>query len=241
MEARSPHNCIINSPVLEQGFSYIPGQNFEALLGTTDPLSFQKHWDDINVDTYAIERGILRKRSYTRLLYRGVDQSLVPSNDHLFFQDKSINQTFGGVNRTFSQATDEFLSSETLQKIILLDFESLPISAEDRLKNWIFGVHQINNYTLDQAQANVTPEGIHTDGHLYIVQHFIGSSNIGSGGLSRVYDATKTLVKEVYLCRYLDTILLHDEVMYHHVTPFTSQDTEQRSFRNMLLIDFDLS
>ncbi|MBA2652847.1 MAG: 2OG-Fe dioxygenase family protein [Tatlockia sp.] len=238
-ECLSTNKQLATSQIDQTGFFYIPGSVFEALLEPEHWDDFTAHWDALNVDEYAIERGIKRKRSYVRLLYKGREKSLQPYQDHEFFQDKTINQTFGGMKRNFSQPDDSFITSQALYNILLFDFNCFPLSQEERNQDWFFGIHQISNYADNDSAGLVTPEGIHTDGHLFSAQHFIQSSNIARGGVSRIYDANQCLVKETSFNQRFDTILLHDQKMYHDVTPFYPDDKEIKAFRSMLLIDFD--
>jgi len=165
------------------------------------------------------------------------NNELTQLDSGVFYQSKMVNQLNGGIVRSFPAMETEHSGSLFLKNMIQFHANELP---KNKNGTWIIYVHQIRIVACSGSKGIPTPEGIHQDGHNYVAQIFLSRKNV-SGGKSMLFDNNKLPLFETTLIDTLDTILIDDKVLYHYVTPIITDDPDQVSYRDMLLIDFNLA
>ncbi|MFV1985488.1 MAG: 2OG-Fe dioxygenase family protein, partial [Thiohalomonadales bacterium] len=197
-------------------------------------------YNNLKVDTYLAEteKRTYRYRRYGAFCLDTVKMKLTELNINTFEQSKFVNSLYGGIIRQFPKATDASIKNPFLKQLILADFECLPLTKEfKKIHKWFVGFHKIRITTNSRSLAHATPEGIHCDGHQFVVQHFISRQNI-IGGVSQIYDRKKNSLDKITFDEFLDTCFVDDKRVMHSVSPLKSTDN-MNGYRDMLIIDFE--
>ena len=82
-----------------------------------------------------------------------------------------------------------------------------------------------------------SPNCLHKDGEPYTYVHLLKRDGI-VGGESLVADNSKQPLFEVTLHDLLDTLVVRDETVFHHVKPIRVLPDSEEGYRLVLLIDF---
>ncbi len=142
------------------GFSYLPSEEVIENLPKEGIEDFLHYWEDLPDDQYISADRRYRKRRYCRFLYRSKSNDFVPLKHSAFFQSKSINKVFGGVNRWFEPSTKDFINSAILEKLIRINLDKIALNKQF---NWEISVQQIR-VTATHTESNPpAPEGLHRD------------------------------------------------------------------------------
>mgnify|MGYP000034515066 CR=1 FL=1 len=191
-------------------------------------------FDRLAEDPWFCMKGSRRLRAMSKFSWH--DTQWKQLEDTSFFQSESINRYNGGVQRNFPPIDDSFVASSFLMDLAFDQAQLLGIAGGE----WVINVHQIRVQTHcnPDAEGLSTPEGIHQDGHDFIGIVLWNRSNI-VGGASRIYDESKSLLKELSLKQRGDTLLLNDRVCFHAVTPFYPQSPEFAATRDIFILDWN--
>lgn len=198
---------------------------------------FKNSWNHLLPDQYLNADEKYRSRRICKLhAYHG-GHEIVHVEDCSFFQDDQTNKKLGGIERVYARSEGHFLYSRLLEGIILADLQILNHALGPR--NWLVTCHQFRIHCDLTEVGLATPEGIHSDGHDYVAQHFINRLGI-DGGDSRIYDKQQQLLKTRILQNFLETLMLNDRRVLHDVAPITRKTGHVgKTLRDMLVVDFD--
>lgn len=209
--------------------------NFSSLKFSM--YQFMTSYDRLPPDAYMNDGGNYRFRRFARFMLDTKNNELTQLDSGVFYQSKMVNQLNGGIVRSFPEMETEHSGNLFLKNMIQFHANELP---KNKNGKWIIYVHQIRIVACSESKGIPTPEGIHQDGHNYVAQIFLSRKNV-SGGKSMLFDSNKLPLFETTMINTLDTILIDDKVLYHYVTPIMPDDPDQVSYRDMLLIDFNLT
>jgi len=227
--------------IIKQGFAYVNSKLF--FINATiikDTIIFINSYSDLIVDKYVLEKKgyPYRKRKYSSFTLDRKTLSLIKNDPMPFFQSQSINNVYGGFNREFSSISNSILENKFLNELILLDFLHLPTKFTNQYKKFFVGVHMFRIEPSTFYAGLPSPEGIHQDGHDFVIQHMINKVNI-KGGVSSIYSLAEKNIASLTLNFFLDSIYVNDQKVKHDVTSIHLQNKKESGFRDMLIIDFE--
>lgn len=150
-----------------------------------------------------------------------------------FYQSKTYDVLYGDVHREFPPLTPELATNPFFQNLLKLNFLTFnPVSEEP----YEISVHMIRiAATLTNQRGRPAPEGIHRDGYHYAAIHLMERRNL-TGAENRLYDLNKNIIFRTLLERPMDSILLDDRRVFHGVEPFTALQTDESSYRDILIL-----
>ena len=234
-------NSDIRSELAIKGYECLSGTNISLSAPLLKSIvSFIVSYDNLQVDSYLEqqEKTAYRFRRYGAFCLDTVERKLTEFNKKIFTQSKNVNKIYGGIDRKFSPETDASIKNIFLKQLILADFNCLPLTKKLKgVKKWFVGFNKIRIRTNYHSLTHPTPEGIHCDGHYFVVQHFISRENI-IGGISKIYDRKKKTLDQITFNNFLDSCFVYDKRVMHSVTPLKS-DQNKDGFRDRLIIDFE--
>ena len=199
-----------------------------------------KTWDDLPVDPYLKTGSAFRYRRFGRFILEEATGLLQRSEDQSFFQSSKINSYAGGVVRNFAPMHDLTYKNKFLHYIVDSSLHQLRTAFGVSSKLWEVTIHQFRIQTSENEVGLPTPEGVHRDGHKFISMHLIARKNV-TGGITRIYTGQEEELISVTLLKPMDSILLHDEILKHGVTPIMpDSEPEDASYRDVIVIDYNL-
>ena len=200
----------------------------------TSQDEFLRAWTELEQDQFMGDGGTYRLRRYSRFTLQRGQLRLREGNS--IYQSLHDNPLNGGIERTYSPLQPHIASHPILLHWIRRDSELLELGEGP----WTVGVHQVRIVARGRELGQPTPEGIHLDGESYTVLHMIGRHNI-EGGVFSAYNSDKKPVFHWRQTRLWDT-LAFTGTTWHGATPIRARQPEQGDgYRDILLIDFDLS
>ncbi len=195
----------------------------------------QAYWNHLSIDNYIEGDYKFRQRKYARLEINFESQEIANLGS-TYFQEEEFNELFGGQHRVFSPVDSDFLKDPFFLKLLNFDYHFFK---EHKLltgvKHYV-GIHQIRTTTISKRLGEVTPEGIHKDGHPFFGIHLINRVNI-NGGVTTLYDNNRNLLDQITLNSFGDTLLVEDDKLFHGVSPIGSI-SDGLGFRDVLIIEF---
>lgn len=211
-------------------------ENLGEYLSPEDILNVKEHWNDLVVDNYIENEFKYRFRRYSRFRFEREVNALkfLGSN---YYQGEDYNKLFGGQTRAFSQVSDTLVESKIFRKFLTTDFDFFQNQGLLTKSTYDIGVHQMRTITNKFSKGLVTPEGIHKDGHFAFAIHMINRSNVADG-ITRLYDNEMNHLTEFTLTKFGETVFVHDDMLYHEVTPVTNVQKDIDGFRDILIIEF---
>lgn len=160
--------------IVESGYAIVRGADFLIPLSLQQSwLDFTATWDDLSEDAYLRGAGFRRLRRYSHLLYDPLTGEVSPLPSADYYQSESVNPLFGGIKRRFEPLHSSSLRSSFLHELVVFDLNQLPASDAQLRSPWEIGLHQIRISCEDDRPATPAPEGIHRDGHSFVVMHLI--------------------------------------------------------------------
>lgn len=139
------------------------------------------------------------------------------------------------VNRCFAPLRDETRASPALTSIItqVLELYRDAVGATGPIE---IGLHQIRVTTDATRAGEATPEGPHQDGNSAFAAVLLG--RYCTGGETRIYDRTNTLLHQHTMTNVLETVMCIDHKVFHEVTPVVPNDGESDGYRDIIIVDF---
>jgi hypothetical protein len=222
----------------DDGFVVLPAATQSQLIGTTAQswARFDRHWDELTLDTYMKDGGTYRYRRYGRYALDGQDGSLTRLPHDAYFQAKDINTLNGGIDRHFDPLTDGFAAEPLVTDLVRL--LGGIVAAADGVRHWQVELHPFRIISSPGQTGRPAPQGRHRDGIDYVTSLVVGRHNI-VGGESSVYTDDGERQVSVTLDPG-DQLLLCDRRMLHDVTPVLPIDPALPAHRDVLLVDFTL-
>jgi hypothetical protein len=218
---------------------YCHARDFAKLIscepGQAD--SFRAYWanlvrDEAFKDYTHRERRILRYRSLP-----GGQLQLDRNPEYSSSVTYPINYR-KGVN-VLSYAEEGFINHPLLQQILATDIAV--VGARLGSHAYAIDVHQFRVKASGQVHSPTT-SGIHQDGLDWVSMHFIDACNT-KAVVSQVYteQTPERCVLSLTMERFLETIVVHDRVVYHSAGSVQQVDGATPAWRDLLLVGFRCS
>lgn len=198
---------------------------------------FRDSWSNLCDDQYLYASTIYRKRRYGKYLLNSKDFTMRHLPHAAFYQPKEYNELVGGVLRNFEPLETSTTEGPTLHSLIRANFAVVNAVHPGHMY-WHVYVHQKRITARDGGGVESAPEGIHRDGHDFLVIHVINRSNI-SGGSSRIYSTSKELLYQSVLQDVSERIIINDHKVLHGVTPIFQTDLSHSGERDVLTLHFE--
>lgn len=205
-------------PLNAQGYAII---NLPPL---TDEL--KESFSDLPFDKYM---GNNRYRRFSQYRISGNSDNWgfekLPSRPYMTYS--KYNKVAGGIKRFYEPITADFTP------YISIGFNELGL---DKNTDWQINVHQYRVLVSDELEGITVPEGIHTDGHDYIMIIVANRHNI-TGGAMCLYDDIEG--KECFFEGVVEenqAALLNDRMMYHYVSHIGTAPGHTQGHRDIVVI-----
>ncbi|SER50545.1 2OG-Fe dioxygenase family protein [Lentzea albida] len=191
----------------EAGFSIIdlPAASTELLAS----------YDNLPVDEY-MGHGTRFKRFCQYRLSQDRDSGcsfeLLPQRDYTTFV--KFNPVAGGIRRRYEPVEVDFTD------LLRAGVQGFPL---DLSEDWSINLHQNRSQATNASTAPLTPEGVHHDGHDYVMIGVLRRANVG-GALTRLW---KPGADEPFWSGTIEegqAVLLDDRAIQHDVTDVESID-----------------
>jgi len=170
-------------------------------------------YDNLPVDVYMGHGTRYKKFSQYRLRTVGDDDwsfERLPHRDYVAFQ--KFNLVAGGIKREYLPIDVDFTP------FLRAGLHELGL---DRGEEWQMNLHQNRSRATEDTSAPLTPEGVHHDGHEYVMIGVLNRVNVG-GGLTRLWLPE---ADEPFWTGTLEpgqAVLLDDRAIAHDVTDVTA-------------------
>jgi hypothetical protein len=151
---------------------------------------------------------------------------LLPHRDYTAF--RKFNPVAGGMRRSYEPVQVDFLP---------LIRHALAGLGLDRSEDWQINVHQNRSRTTAEKPAPLTPEGVHQDGHEFVLIAILSRHNV-TGGLTRLWQGLNAA--EPFWTGTLQpgqAVLLDDRAIAHDVTEIHPADGTE-GYRDILISSF---
>jgi len=220
----------------QQGYAYFKGASLSLPPSLQRELSLlEQDYEHLPADQYC-ESGNRYRRHSRYVLLPWLDL-LEPRPVSYYIQDRELNPADGGVTRTFERLSAPTEANAFLRAMILFDFSNTTFAEPIWSMPVDVGVHAIRYVARPGFPVVPTPNHLHKDGEPYTFIHLIGRRGV-TGGENLVADNDKQPLVEITLTDCLDTVVVSDEDVYHHVEPIEAATGASKSYRDVLLIDF---
>jgi hypothetical protein len=235
-EERITYATDVKKTLIEKGYSFTKGEDITIPSRLRSALqAFLSKIADLPADKYCNVG--TRKRRHTRLILLPWRQQFLRWPKNSYFQDAAINQDGAGLAREFEPLTETMLENEFLRQIILTDFNQTPFGAADLQQPFDVGLHVIRTVPRPNQAAVASPNCLHKDTEPFTFIHLLARENV-VGGENIVTDNAKEPLFFATLMSLMDTIVVKDDAVYHHVMPINLASPGAPGFRAVLLIDF---
>jgi hypothetical protein len=226
----------IKSVLVYQGYSFTPGDEIYVPKSLQSSLQcLLSESVTLPKDKYCPEQ--TRYRRHSRLIFLPWENNLIAWPKNSYFQDSQINVDDGGVVREFEPLSAVMLDNVFLQELIFADFKQTSFQAPDLLQPFDVGIHVIKTVPGPEQAAVASPNRLHKDTEPFTFIHLLARENV-TGGENIVADNTKEPLFIGTLTSTLDTLVVQDATVFHHVMPIKLADQRLPGFRTVLLIDF---
>ncbi len=190
------------------------------------------------MDQYMPDGGQYRFRRFGRFIYDFDKAHLTRRTHAAFFQSREMNSFVGGVAREFPPLQDSTAENPALIRLLNFDLDIVRGLKGERTSNLCeLQVHQIRISPPTAAPVCPTPEGMHSDGHDFLIMHLIQRYNV-EGAESLLMQDTGEVERHT-LENPLETIVVDDRRVQHSVTMMRRAEDKQPALRDMLLIDIN--
>lgn len=177
-----------------------------------------------------------RFRRYARFLIHPHNKTLSIFEHDTFFQDKKFDQLYGDIHRTFAPMLKEDYGNNFFQMLLIDSYKALPLTAELRSEPFEISAHMIRiEATSSRSTGRPAPEGIHRDGYHFGSIHLIRRRNV-RGADNNIYNLQQKLIHTTRLTEPMDSIYFDDRAIFHGVTPFECENSNERATRDMLIL-----
>jgi hypothetical protein len=172
-------------------------------------------YDDCPLDEFMGNGTRFKRFSQYKLSWResgGWDFGLLPHRDYTAF--KKFNPVGGGIRRSYQPIQVDFMP------FIRAAADEIPLDHSDE---WQINVHQNRTCAANGKPGPLTPEGVHQDGHEYVMIAILRRNNV-TGAQTRLW---RLGAPAPFWAGTLDAgqaVLLDDRAIAHDVTDLVSAD-----------------
>lgn len=163
-------------------------------------------------------------------------------------QPADINPEQSGSLRTYAPLPAAAGSNAFLKEIILFDLSLLPLEDfwHNACRNPLsIGIHLLRTIALPEMPGSPSPTVPHQDGEPFTCIHLMNRRGV-KGGESQVFrntpidgvSAAGPLLLQTILQHTLDSLIVWDKDVFHHVTPINVVQDGIEGIRDVLIIDF---
>jgi hypothetical protein len=189
---------------------------------------FLDSYDDCPVDEYMGNGTRFKRFCQYKLMYNeneGWQFELLPHRDYTAY--KKFNPIAGGIKRKYEPIEADFTP------LIQVGIEGFELDTED---SWQINVHQNRSIADGDRSGPLTPEGVHHDGHEFVMIGVLRRHNVG-GGLTRLWNPGEDKPFWTGTLEPGQAVLLDDQRIAHDVTDVTSADGG-RGNRDIFIVAF---
>ena len=216
----------------------------KSLLSSIDSKNIQDYkdsWNFLEQDQYMLDQGKYRYRKHTVFSASSLDlYPIIPQKNKPHFQHINYNELNGGIERWYKPIDKEVLINPCFYYQLLYPlkiFNALEKNnIEENFFEWYIEAHQFRIYAKNE-EGKPTPEGIHRDGVSYVYISMVQKKNI-YGGVSRIFDNKKDIIKKVEMEKTFESLYLDDKMLYHDVSPIRPKNNQEDAFRDVLVVTF---
>ena len=225
----------LREQVRDDGFSFVPGSQLQALLpvAPADWNAFAASWRDLPLDTHLPDGHRYRRRRHATLAAHAGETAahLQPHQPH--YQGLEYNKLVGGIERWFEPIDPRLLEGPTFRGVFAF---CLGFFGELRPQTpWHIECHQFRIEARADVAGLPTPEGIHRDGVDYVLVMLVGRENIASG-TTTVHLPDGTMLGSFTLTSPCDAALVDDNRVMHGVTAVHPVDATRPAYRDVLVV-----
>jgi hypothetical protein len=185
-------------------------------------------YDRCPVDAYMGNGTRYKRFSQYRLSYRdetGWDMELLSHRAYTAYT--KFNPVGGGMRRDYLPLEADF------GELVRLAAEEFPL---DRAEDWQINVHQNRTKATEDKPGPLTPEGIHHDGHEYVMIAVLRRNNVG-GAVTRLWTDGAEQPFWTGTLEAGEAVLLDDRAIAHDVTDVVSADGSP-GHRDIVIVAF---
>lgn len=206
----------------------VTAERFSVIDLPPVPDEILASYDDCPVDDYMGNGTRFKRFSQYRMSWTpdGWQFTLLEHRDYTTF--KKFNNVGGGIRRTYLPVQVDFTP------LIKYGAEQIPL---DTTEDWQINVHQNRTRANGGRPGPLTPEGVHHDGHEFVMIAVLRRNNVG-GGETRLWESKKA--EEPFWNGTLSpgqAVLLDDRAIAHDVTDVTSADGRP-GHRDIVIVAF---
>jgi hypothetical protein len=226
----------VKSALVNQGYSFVGGKDVLVPARLRPELhSFLLECDQLPIDKYCAER--TRRRRHSRLILFPWEKQILEWPKNGYYQDAIVNQDDGGSLREFEPLTATMLHNQFLRQLIFTDFNQTPFATSDLQQPFDIGLHVIRTSPRRDQPAVSSPNRLHKDTEPFTFIHLLTRENV-IGGENIVTDNAKEPLLIATLRNLMDTLVVKDDRVFHHVMPIRVANPQTPGSRTVLLIDF---
>lgn len=226
----------IRDELRSKGFSHISKRDLKMDYRLEEGLALlAESYHNLPPDPYCVGDNRLRRHQrFTALPWKN---AVLPRPCSTYFQDAGFNAKSGGIRRVFEGLSTDLLESEFLADLILFDLNNSIFDDDELAAPIDVGVHLVRLRAEPDKPGVSSPDCLHKDGEPFTWIHLIRRDAI-CGGESVVANNAKQIIFEATLREPLDSLVVSDEAVYHHVNRVCVEPGYNLGFRDVLLIDF---
>lgn len=172
-------------------------------------------YDNCPVDEYMGNGTRYKRFSQYRMHFEpgeGWQFELLPHRDYTTYT--KYNSVAGGIRRSYLPIEADFTP------LIRIGAERIPL---DTTEDWQINVHQNRTRATGDKDGPLTPEGVHHDGHEFVMIAILRRNNVG-GGTTRLWQPGAESPFWTGTLQPGQAVLLDDRALQHDVTDVTSAD-----------------
>lgn len=187
------------------------------------------------------DQNCTRRRGYQKYIFCPWNGTLTPRPVSTYFQDAEFNSLDGGFPREFAPL-GELAENTFIIKYIKALFAAIPILPKSLLDSWDVGVHVIRMEARPGVPALASPPWPHRDGEPVTTIGVFGRENIQGGRTLICQDVSEKKepvgILEDTILEPLDSAIILDARVFHHVTDVNVADGKSPGHRDVLLVEF---
>jgi len=210
-------------------------------------------WQDLQAASSTLPRDEYckagnRYRRYAQYVTMPWSNTLQPLPPGEYYQSAEYNAVDGGVGRWFAPLTPREQLNPFLLGLIWFDLHQIPWPKKKFQRPIQVGVHFVKHVAEPGRAGISSPDELHRDGEPYTFVHLVERSGV-EGGVNTIaplaytgYQPTDVppndLLLQVVLTSPLDSFVVSDVAVCHHVSAVNVMPGYERGSRSVLLIEF---